>query len=378
MATHSAVVDQVLVEENLHARTVILNRAHRLNALSYQMVSRLHEVYTACEKDPEVKLVILRGKGKAFCVGGDVSEYFYGITEGHWKLGAKILENVITLMYKVATLGKPQVSILNGMVMGAGCGISIHGRFRVVTEKTVFAMPEASIGVIPDVGASYFLSRLPGFFGEYLGLTGARLDGTEMLACGLATHFVPSIKLSLLDEALNKVNTSDPVVISAVIDEFSEQPALKERSAYHRLDIIDRCFSGKTVENVISALDTESVKEGDAWIPEAVHLMKKASPITLKVFLKSIRRGRLQGLDQCLAQEYRISCHGFHVCQDILEGYRAKFLRKDRTPKWEPSRLELVTDEMVDLYFSKVDDDEWEDLVLPVRWNSSTFTVAKL
>ncbi|KAI3881208.1 hypothetical protein MKX03_015913 [Papaver bracteatum] len=378
MATHGAVVDHVLVEENLHARTVILNRAHRLNALSYQMVSRLHEVYTACEKDPEVKLVILRGKGKAFCVGGDVSENFYGITEGHWSLGAKILENVITLMYKVATLGKPQVSILNGMVMGAGSGISIHGRFRVVTEKTVFAMPEASIGVIPDMGASYFLSRLPGFFGEYIGLTGARLDGTEMLACGLATHFVPSIKLSLLYEALNKVNTSDPVVISAIIDKFSEQSPLKERSAYHRLDIIDRCFSRKTIENVMSALETESVKEGNAWISGAVHLMKKASPITLKIFLKSIRRGRLQGLDRCLAQEYRISCHGFHVGQDILEGYRANFLRKDRTPKWEPSRLELVTDEMVDLYFSKVDDGEWEDLVLPVRSNSSTFTVAKL
>ncbi|XP_026439366.1 probable 3-hydroxyisobutyryl-CoA hydrolase 3 isoform X2 [Papaver somniferum] len=272
MATHGAVVDHVLVEENLHARTIILNRAHRLNALSYQMVSRLHEVYTAREKDPEVKLVILRGKGKAFCVGGDVSEYFYRITEGHWKLGAKILENVITLMYKVATLGKPQVSILNGMVMGAGCGISIHGRFRVVTEKTVFAMPEASIGVIPDVGASYFLSRLPGFFGEYIGLTGARLDGTEMLACGLATHFVPSIKLSLLDEALNKVNTSDPVVISKVIDEFSEKPPLKEGSAYHRLDIIDRCFSQKTVENVISALviwrHTTSLKQ-----PVLLHIL---------------------------------------------------------------------------------------------------------
>ncbi|KAI3940719.1 hypothetical protein MKW98_030038 [Papaver atlanticum] len=195
-------------------------------------------------------------------------------------------------------------------------------------------------------------------------------------------------KLSLLNEALNKVNTSDPVVISAIIDKFSEQPHLKERSAYHRLDIIDRCFSRKTIENVISALETESVKEGDAWISEAVHLMKKASPITLNFFIESIvfviptymwiRRGRLQGLDQCLAQEYRISCHGFHVGQDILEGYRANFLRKDRTPKWEPSRLELVTDEMVDLYFSKVDDGEWEDMVLPVRSNSSTFTVAKL
>lgn len=375
----TTLVNHVQVEENLHARTVILNRVHKLNIMSSQMVSRLHEVYTAFEKDPEAKLVILKGKGKAFCAGGDLAEYFHESTEGHWTLGVKILENAITLMYQVATLAKPQVSILNGVVMGVGCGLSTHGRFRVVTERTIFSMPEVVMGIIPAVGASFFLSRLPGFFGEYLGLTGARLDGTKMLACGLATHFVPLIKLSLLDDALNKVNTSDPAIISAVIDEFSEQPPLKERTAYYRLlDIIDRCFSRKTIENVISALDMESMKGADAWIDEALHLMKKASPLILKVFLKSIREGRLQGLRQCLAQEYRISCHGLQVGQDTFEGYRAIFLRKDHTPNWKPSRLELVNDEMVDRYFSKMDDDEWVDLDLPVRSDLSTSIIAKL
>ncbi|MCL7043505.1 hypothetical protein MKW94_026736 [Papaver nudicaule] len=374
MATNGAIVDHVQVEENSHVRTIILNRAHKLNSLSSQMVSRLHEVFVACEKDPEVKLVSLKGNGKAFCVGGDIAEQIYVSTEGHWRLGAKIFESLYNLIYKIATLDKPQVSILNGMVMGAGCGISIPGRFRVVTEKTVFAMPEAAMGI--NIGVSFFLSRLPGFFGEYIGLTGARLDGTEMLACGIATHFVPSTKLSLLEEALNKVNTSDPDIISAVIDKFSEQPPLQEGSAYHRLDIIGRCFSRNTVENIILTLETEFVKAGDAWISEAVHLMNKASPICLKVFLKSMREGRLQGLGQCFAREYRISCHGLQVGQDMFEGYRAYFLRKDHTPKWEPSRLELVTDEMVDSYLLKVDDDEWEDLVLPVKSNSST--MAKL
>ncbi|RZC47973.1 hypothetical protein C5167_040922 [Papaver somniferum] len=214
------------------------------------------------------------------------------------------------------------VSILNGVVMGVGCGLSTHGRFRVVTERT---------------------------------------------------------KLSLLDDALNKVNTSDPAIISAVIDECSEQPPLKERTAYYRLlDIIDRCFSRKTIENVISALEMESMKGADAWIDEALHLMKKASPLILKVFLKSIREGRLQGLRQCLAQEYRISCHGLQVGQDTFEGYRAIFLRKDHTPNWKPSRLELVNDEMVDRYFSKMDDDEWVDLDLPVRSDLSTSIIAKL
>ncbi|KAI3996683.1 hypothetical protein MKX01_012920 [Papaver californicum] len=165
MATHGVIVEHVQVQENLHSRTVILNRAHKLNALSYQMVSRLHEVFMACDKDPEVKLVIMRGKGKAFCVGGDVAQTIHDITEGHWRLGARFFWNIYTLVYRITTFSKPQVSILNGMVMGAGCGISIHGRFRVVTEKTVFAMPETGMGIVPDVGASFFLSRLPGFFG---------------------------------------------------------------------------------------------------------------------------------------------------------------------------------------------------------------------
>ncbi|MCL7021377.1 hypothetical protein MKW94_003501 [Papaver nudicaule] len=368
METHVAAVDHVQVEHNLHVRTLILNRANRLNFLSSHMVCRVLEVYTACQEEPRVKLVILStelcANGKTFCVGGDLVEYFSN--KGQWRLNAKIAWNLYTLMYKIATLGKPQVTCF-WMRNFPPWYIS-----RCDRENAVMA------GIVPDVGASFFLSRLPGFYGEYIGLTGARLDGTEMLACGLATHFVPSKKLSLLEEELNKVNTSDLATISAVIDEFSEKPPLKERSAYRRLDIIDRCFSRKTVEDVISALETESVKGGDAWISQAVHSMKKASPVSLKVFLNSIREGRLQGLGQCLAQEYRIRSHELLLGQDIFEAFRANFVRKDRTPKWKPSRLDLVTNEMVDSYFSKVDDDGWEDLVLPVGSTSSTSIRAKL
>lgn len=137
--------------------------------------------------------------------------------------------------YLLATYSKPQISFLNGIVMGGGAGASIHGRFRVATDNTVFAMPETALGLFPDVGASYFLSRLPGFFGEYVGLTGARLDGAELLACGLATHFVPSSKLASLEEDLCRVASSNPAAVSAIIDKYSEQPILKKDSAFHRL-----------------------------------------------------------------------------------------------------------------------------------------------
>ncbi|KAF7113392.1 hypothetical protein RHSIM_RhsimUnG0130800 [Rhododendron simsii] len=243
--------DQVLVAGHSHAKKVVFNRPKQLNALSFQMVSRLLELFLACEGDHNVKLIILKGKGRAFCAGGDVAAVVRDITEGNWKLGAEYFRIEYIMNYVMATYSKPQVSILNGIVMGGGAGASIHGRFRVATENSVFAMPETALGLFPDVGATYFLPRLPGFFGmtvisslpftstnisvagEYVGLTGTRLDGAEMLACGLATHFVPEVRLSLLEEALCNANSSDPAIISAIIDDFSQQPRLKEKSVYH-------------------------------------------------------------------------------------------------------------------------------------------------
>ncbi|CAH8322146.1 unnamed protein product [Eruca vesicaria subsp. sativa] len=194
MASHS----QVLVEDKSSVKILTLNRPKQLNALNSNMITRLLQLFLAFEEDPNVKLVILKGQGRAFCVGGDATPVFRDIIihGKSWRIGADFFSAQYTLDYVMATYSKVQISILNGIVMGGGAGISVHGRFRIATEKTVFAMPETELGLFPDVGASYFLSRLPGFFGEYVGLTGARLDGAEMLACGLATHFVPSTVLT--------------------------------------------------------------------------------------------------------------------------------------------------------------------------------------
>ncbi|KAK9273979.1 hypothetical protein L1049_018793 [Liquidambar formosana] len=372
--------NQVLVEEKLSVRTLILNRPRQLNALSFEMVSRLLELFLAYEQDCNIKLVIVKGKGRSFCAGGDVAAVVHMINEGNWKLGAEFFSTEYILNYVMATYPKPQVSILNGIVMGGGAGASIHGRFRVATENSVFAMPETALGLFPDIGASYFLSRLPGFFGEYVGLTGTRLDGAEMLACGLATHFVPSMRLSLLEEALCKVNSSDPAIISATIDKYSQQPYLKEQSSCHWLAIIDRCFSRRTIEEILSALEREATNMVDDWISATIQSLKKASPTSLKISLRSIREGRLQGVGQCLAREYRMVCHVMRgeVSKDFFEGCRAILLDKDKNPKWKPSKLEQINDDMVDQYFSKVDDEEWEDLKLPARSNLPVTAIAKL
>ncbi|XP_060210468.1 3-hydroxyisobutyryl-CoA hydrolase 1-like [Lycium barbarum] len=301
--------NEVLVEERASVRTFILNRPKQLNALSYQMIFWLLELFHASEGDSNVKMIIFKGNGTAFCAGGDATSVVRNIRQSNWKWGADYIREECTLNYVMATYSKSQVSILDEIVMGGGLGVSVHGTFRVAIEKSVCAMPETTLGLFPDAGASYFYSRLPGFFGEYAGLTGARLDGAEMLACGLATHFVHSERLPFLEQALIKVNTSDPDVISAIISRFSNISKLKAESPYHKMKIIDHCFSRRTIEEIIS---------------------------------------------------------------------RAILIDKDRNPKWEPSRPELITDDDVDRYFSKIDDEDWQDLKLPPRSNLPPYAIAKL
>ncbi|KAF3336020.1 3-hydroxyisobutyryl-CoA hydrolase 1-like isoform X1 [Carex littledalei] len=346
--------DQVLVEEKGFARTLILNRPRQLNALSYTMITLLLKNFKAFEEDPNVKVLILKGKGRAFCAGGDVAA--------------------------VARVAFLKASLLDGICMGGGAGVSIHGKFRVVTEKTVFAMPETALGVFPDIGASYFLSRLPGYFGEYAGLAGVRLDGSEMLACGLATHFVHSTKLASLEEALAQSATSDPFTVCGIIDQFSQDVPVKETSALNRLEIINKCFSKGTVEEILSALEKEALEVSDKWLHAAIESLKKASPTSLKISLRSIREGRMQTVGECLTREYRMVCHVLRgdFSKDFFEGCRAILFDKDRKPKWTPSKLELIGDRAVDKYFSKIEDSNWEDLKLPLGRRSNAKFISKL
>ncbi|KAK9913159.1 hypothetical protein M0R45_036983 [Rubus argutus] len=371
---------EVIVQEpNAFAKILTLNRPQKLNVFSIEMLTRLSELFLAYENDANVKLVILKGNGRAFCAGSDVVSIARHFYNGNRRFGATLSEKAFTMSYLSATYSKPQVSILNGIVMGAGAGVSIHGRFRVATENTVFAMPETALGSLPDVGSSYFLPRLPGFFGEYLGLTGARLDGPEMLALGLATHFVPSTKVVLLEEALvSKVGSSsstcDVALISSIIDEYTQRPAVKNNSACQKMYVIDKCFSHNTVEEIFSALEEETKinTNGDEWLNSTIQSLKNASPISLKITLRSIREGRTQGVGESLVREYRMVCHIVQgkLSKDAAEGVRAILVDKDMNPKWEPSKLELITDQMVEHYFGKLDDDGvWKELKLPARPN---------
>ncbi|XP_030534273.1 probable 3-hydroxyisobutyryl-CoA hydrolase 3 [Rhodamnia argentea] len=361
----------VLFEEHSGLRTVILNRPSKLNSLTFEMVSEMFRKLQIYEDDHTVNLVILKGNGKAFCAGGDVIGITCTMLTGHWSFGASFFRKQLTLDHLIATYKKPLVCLINGVVMGGGAGISMHGSFRVVTENTVFAMPEASFGHFPDVGASYFLSKLPGYFGEYLGLTGARLDGPTMLACGLATHFVFSKDLPLLEQGLCSVDSSNTSEIVSVINKYAHKSNPKEEVLHKRLKIINKCFSRDTVEGILHSLETESLdNSAEKWIADAVKNMNFASPTGLKIFLRSIREGRGQTIEQCLAQEFTIFCNIMRrkITNDFYEGSRALLFDKDKKPQWDPRKLELVKAETVDMLFKALEDDEdWNCLQLPAR-----------
>ncbi|KAJ6383172.1 hypothetical protein OIU77_031572 [Salix suchowensis] len=281
-------VNQVLFEGNSCVKKVILNRPQKLNCLSHQMISEITKKLKAYEIDPEVKVVVLKGNGKAFCAGGDVVASYICMVAGHWSYAASSYKKQVVLDYIVATYGKPVVALIHGIVMGGGAGLSMNGALKIVTENTVFAMPETSIGHFVDVGASYFLSRLPGFLGEYLGLTGTKIRGPDMVACGLATHFVLSKDLHLVESALDEVTSSDTCKISKVIRIYEHRPDVKQDGVYSRMEIINKCFSRKTVEEILSSLEREAEDREEKWILEAIKSMKSACPISLKISLKSV------------------------------------------------------------------------------------------
>ncbi|CAH9096757.1 unnamed protein product [Cuscuta europaea] len=360
--------DVVLVEGNAHSRTAILNRPSALNALNTAMGYRLQKLYTSWEENPDIGFVVMKGKGKAFSAGGDIVSLYHLIKQGNLEDSKELLKSLYTFMYIIGTYLKPHVALLNGITMGGGGGVSIPGTFRVATNKTVFATPETLIGFHPDAGASFHLSHLPGYLGEYLALTGDNLNGEEMMACGLATHFSLSERLHLIEEQLRKLETDDPTVVDNSLAKFADIARPHQTSVVHRMETLDKCFSHDTVEEIFDSLEREAGKANDEWCISTIKKLKEASPLSLKVALRSIREGRFQTFEQCLTREYRMSLQAIsgQISRDFCEGVRARMVDKDLKPKWNPPSLSDVSNDMVEQYFSPLSASEPE-LGLPTQ-----------
>ncbi|KAK6251110.1 hypothetical protein SCA6_005115 [Theobroma cacao] len=344
----------ILIEEKGSSRTVILNRPHVLNALTTPMGIFLHKLYKSWERDPTVDLVVIKGNGRAFCSGGDVVQLCQLINEGRVEECKECFRTFYSFVYLLGTYLKPHVAILDGITMGGGAGISVHGSYRVATDKTVFGVPEVLIGFHPDAGASYYLSRLPGYLGEYLALTGDTLTGEEMFACGLATHYSLSTKLPVIETQLSTSARKDFSVVETFLARYSHPRSPNSSSVLHRMEMLNKCFGHGTVEEIIAALEVEAARSKDKWCISTMKKLRAAPPLSLKVSLRSIREGRFQTLEQCLAREYQMTLQAItrQISNDFSEGVRARLVDKCFAPKWDPSCMEKVSEDMVDAYFS--------------------------
>ena len=327
--------DEIILRRDGQLARITLNRPEAINALSLGMVRTMRAALEDWRSDPGVGTVLIDGAGeRGLCAGGDIRMAWESL-RADGSLADRFWEEEYALNAAIAAYPKPLVAFMDGVVMGGGVGISAHARHRVVTERSVIAMPETIIGFTPDVGGSFLLSRAPGAIGLRLALTGSRLDAGDAVYCGLADHFVPSERLAALVVLLSRGEPDEAIkTVAAPPPEAS----LAEQRGW-----IDATYSGETVEAILTALQVRPEPRAAADADD----LGLRSPMSLKVTLRSIRSAaELPDLAACLAQELRL-VRALTRRPDFMEGVRAQLIDKDRTPRWSPATLAEVTDEMV-------------------------------
>lgn len=323
---------------------VTLDRAEALNALTLEMAKLLDAQLVRWASDHSVAAVVIRSAGgRAFCAGGDIRALYEAGRRGDDYI-REFYRVEYRLNHRIKSFRKPYVALIDGIVMGGGVGLSIHGSHRIASERALFAMPETGIGFFPDVGGSWFLPRSPGALGTYLGLTGARIGVADMIYCRLATHHIRSGELASALEKLASAEVDETIARIAV--DPGPAPLAQHRAA------IDRCFSAHSVEEILARLDRE---DGD-WARETTAVLRRKSPTSLKVTLRQLRIGaELADFAAAMRMEYRLTQH-FMAKPDFYEGVRAAVLDKDQAPRWQPAALADVGDAEIAAFFAPLDE----------------------
>lgn len=327
-----------------NAGLITLNRPKALNAINLDMV---RQIYGAMKSWQDKKgLVVIKGAGeKSFCAGGDVRAV---VENGPVDSSRNFFREEYRLNALISGYKPDYVAIVDGITMGGGVGLSVHGKYRVATERTMFAMPETAIGLFPDVGGGHFLPRLQGKLGLYLGLTGFRLKGKDVTKAGIATHYVESKDLEALEKEL--VATTNSAEVAAVLNKFNVKDTAEFVLAKN-MSQINQCFSGPTVEAIVANLE----KDGSEWAQSTLKTLSKMSPTSMKVTKKQLDLGANCDLRSCLKMEFRMAVHSV-IKSDFKEGVRAMLIDRDQSPKWDPATLNEVTDQQVDRFFGPLPD----------------------
>ena len=324
-----SLVDDISIRKSGKAGRITLTRPQALNAMTYDMCMAIGTALEEWRNDCEVELIIIDAEGsKSFCAGGDIAELYGTGTAGDFEYGRKFWADEYRINAKIRNYPKPYVAIIDGIVMGGGVGISAHGSHRIVTENTLFAMPECGIGLVPDVGGNLILSRAPEAIGEYLGATGARLKAADCLFAGIADAFVQEVKLDDLIEALE--DTAD----LSFIDTFVSDPA--PGTLENELDLINQHFALGNGADIIQALENSDSE----WETQAAKLIRRNCPLSVASAIEMVRNARnMKTIEEVLALEYRFTYRSMSD-GDFLEGVRAQIIDKDRNPQWKVPYLE--------------------------------------
>jgi enoyl-CoA hydratase len=337
---------EILFEQRGSLGLITLNRPKALNALTHDMCLKMKAQLDTWAADDAILSVAIQGAGdRAFCAGGDVRA-LYESGKAKTPYAAEFWHDEYILNAAIKHYPKPYVAFLKGIVMGGGVGVSVHGSHRIADETVMFAMPETGIGLIPDVGGSYFLPRIKGDIGMYMGLTGARLKTADCLYADLATHFVPSENTEGVLDKLAAGATPDDA-ISGLASDAGEAPLIEASGDIQRL------FAGESVEAILSALD----EDGSEWARKTEKLLRTKSPTSMKLTYRQIREGAKLDFDDCMRMEYRIVCRIIEK-HDFFEGVRAVIVDKDGAPKWNPAELSAVSDADIDPYFASLNENE--------------------
>ena len=345
--------DQVLTFIENNIGRIRLNRPKAIHALTPGMCDAINTALLAWRTDDSVTAVMIdHTEGRGFCAGGDIA-----LIANSAKADCVEAERFFHLEYRMNHLlfvyEKPIVAFIDGIVMGGGVGISLPARYRVATERTTFAMPETGIGLFPDVGGGWYLPRLPGRVGAWLAATGARIDGADCAAIGIATHYMPS---DTLDDVKARI-LADPTSLTAILDAAAQTPPPSKLDAA-RPDI-DRLFASNKAEEIVAALDAD----GGEWAAKQRATLATKSPQTIKVALRQLIEGAAQpDFAANMAMEYGLACAIIRR-PDFVEGVRALIFDKDNKPQWNPATLEQVSDAMIDAIFTPLPADrQWTPL----------------
>lgn len=335
-------------------RKYILNRPKKLNALDTSMLNLLRPFVEESSRSKLSKILVGQGVGRAFCAGGDVAGVVELAADEKTRPQAiDFFKREFELDYLLAVTNSIYVAVMDGITMGGGVGLAVNAPFRIATENTLFAMPETKIGYTPDVGATFFLSRLDGEIGTYLGLTGESIKGRDVYDLGLATHYIPSRRIPALLESLASLERATPDLVDSLIEEASQEREASEAPGLFRGQlrvVLDSVFSHDKVEDIIA--DLKKVRESHAdsgirkWAEETLVALDLRSPTSLKVALLALRKGRKATLHDALQRELNIAtayCSG--ASPDFKTGVTAVLVQKTRErPAWSPATLEEVND----------------------------------